>query len=535
MTWKPLLLTLALTLSSIGTAGAVVCDDNNACTTDSFADGQCVFTEIDCDDKNPCTVDGCDREIGCFHSRLECDDADACTTDTCDPRFGCVHTNTCLDAFLCYDVKSKSFDEVDGVHLVDQYNDLRYDVTETRELCAPAANTCGCQGECPTPTVADPVTHLRRYKIERSDHHASELLPANVSVTTCLGTVVISTDDDDKIMVPAAKDLSGPPAALDPQSRGVDHFHCYDAVLPKNSKLPKKLQVTLNDQFTGQPKTFDVKGVEHLCVAADKNDEGVQNPAAVLLCYEIKAAKKQPKFVKVKKVWTADQFGLLRQDVVAENEACLPAVIDGGVTTTTIASTTSTSTSTTSTSSSTSTSSTSSSTSTSTSSTSTSTSTTTTSSTSTSTTTTSSTSTTSTTEAMADLSLTKTVSPGTIHTQEPVTFTVTLHNAGPATATGVEVMDLVTDPNLNFSSANADTGNYDDTSGVWSVSTLASGSDATLKIVVSPEGCSTAGFGPHSNTAEVVMADQTDPDSMPANGDTGEDDRATASVIFACD
>lgn len=230
-----------------------------------------------------------------------------------------------LDSFLCYETKPKGFEEIDGVRVVDRWNDLIYDLTESRELCAPAANSCGCQGDCPVPQIGDAATHLKRYKVEH-EGDVAEFLPQSVSVTTCLGTVTVDTDEDDKLMVPAAKDLSSAPSAPDSMSHGVDHFHCYDAEL-SSGHLPKGLQITLTDQFTGNPKKFDVKDIEHLCVAADKNGEGVKDRAAALLCYKVKAAKKQPKFSKIKKVWSTDQFGPQRQDITAEDEACLPATI----------------------------------------------------------------------------------------------------------------------------------------------------------------------------------------------------------------
>jgi hypothetical protein len=230
-----------------------------------------------------------------------------------------------LDAFFCYDVKAKGFDEVEDVHVVDQFNDLRYDVTETRELCTPAAAVCGADGiQTLVNGISDPLTHLRRYKIERDDDEEAEVLPANLSVTTCLGTVEIDTYSGDKLMVPASKALRDAPEAPDPQNHQVDHFHCYDAQLSNDAELPDDLQVTLEDQFVG-PKTFDVKDVEHFCVAADKNGEGIKHKSAALLCYKVKAAKKKPKFSKVKKVWSTDQFGELRQDVISEDEVCLPA------------------------------------------------------------------------------------------------------------------------------------------------------------------------------------------------------------------
>ena len=232
-----------------------------------------------------------------------------------------------LDAFLCYDVKDKGFHEIDLVNVADQFNTMDYDVVATRELCTPAAAFCGCKGECPTPAITDPATHLKRYKIEPSDGHAEPFLPEGISAFTCLGMVTLDLRTDDKMMVPAAKNLTSQPAAPDPQSHQVDHFHCYDANLSDGEKLPAGLQITLNDQFTGTPKTFDVKGVEHLCVAADKNQEGVKNPSAALLCYKVKTAKKQPKHKKVTKVYSTDQFAALRQDTVVESEACLPATV----------------------------------------------------------------------------------------------------------------------------------------------------------------------------------------------------------------
>ena len=141
--------------------------------------------------------------------------------------------------------------------------------------------------------------------------------------------------------------------------------------------------------------------------------------------------------------------------------------------------------------------------------------------TSTVTTTVTTTFTTTSTEPMADLSLTKTADPtdGVVN-NETVTFTVTLHNAGPQTATGIEVTDQL-DSEFTFDSANSQT--Y--SNGVWSVDTLASGSDATLVLTTHANVCQFAQT--HRNVAEVTKADQTD-----ANN-TNDSDMAT--VMFSCD
>src|SRR5574337_310640 len=66
--------------------------DNDACTNDVCAGGECRHQIINCDDGNACTVDGCDQVLGCVYTPTSCDDGVACTADTCDPVTGCQHT-----------------------------------------------------------------------------------------------------------------------------------------------------------------------------------------------------------------------------------------------------------------------------------------------------------------------------------------------------------------------------------------------------------------------------------------------------------
>ena len=108
------------------------CDDNNACTTgDVCGNGTCAGTTITCNDKNACTTDTCDPATGCVFTNttascsdgnactagdtcsggtcvpgapVVCNDNNACTTDTCDPATGCVftnNTNPCNDGNAC--------------------------------------------------------------------------------------------------------------------------------------------------------------------------------------------------------------------------------------------------------------------------------------------------------------------------------------------------------------------------------------------------------------------------------------------------
>ena len=90
---------------------------------------------------------------------------------------------------------------------------------------------------------------------------------------------------------------------------------------------------------------------------------------------------------------------------------------------------------------------------------------------------------------------------------DQITFTVTLSNSGPDTATGVQVTDLLP-AGLTFVSATPSQGSYDNASGVWTVGTVSPGVPQTLSItatVVSPAA--------QTNTATISDADQFDPNT----------------------
>ena len=73
---------------------------------------------------------------------------------------------------------------------------------------------------------------------------------------------------------------------------------------------------------------------------------------------------------------------------------------------------------------------------------------------------------------------------------DTITFTVTLTNAGPVTATSVDVSDLLP-AGLSFVSPNPSQGSYDPASGLWAVGTVTTTTPQTLQLaaaVVSPKG-----------------------------------------------
>ena len=107
----------------------------------------------------------------------------------------------------------------------------------------------------------------------------------------------------------------------------------------------------------------------------------------------------------------------------------------------------------------------------------------------------------------SDLAVTKSVSDPTPNVGDQITFTVTLSNAGPDTATGVSVSDQLP-AGLTFVSATPSTGpgTYDSVTGVWAVGTVTTTTPQTLTILATVVSAS-----PRTNTATISAADQFDP------------------------
>jgi uncharacterized repeat protein (TIGR01451 family) len=131
----------------------------------------------------------------------------------------------------------------------------------------------------------------------------------------------------------------------------------------------------------------------------------------------------------------------------------------------------------------------------------------------------------------ADLSLTKTVSNATPTNGNVISYTLTAASAtGPAsnvTATGITVQDTLP-TGFSFLSASG-VGTYSSGTGVWSVGSLAPGTNASITIT----GTVTATSGTVTNIAQVTASSVPDPDSTVNNGATGEDDYASVAFSVA--
>jgi len=220
-----------------------------------------------------------------------------------------------LDAFLCYKAKPTKGGppfEPPTVQLEDELGTRSARVVKPRALCNPA-DRAGLG-------IADEESHLASFGIVPDPKPPKA---PGLRVENALGALTLDATKLDRLLVPAAKSLAGP---VDPlESTQVGHFACYKAKVSKGTpKLPKGTQVSVADQFA-EARTFDVKKPTRVCLAVDKNGEGIPRPDDALVCYKAKPAKGQPKHAKRAGVHVNHPFGPAQLDTVKEEELCLPS------------------------------------------------------------------------------------------------------------------------------------------------------------------------------------------------------------------
>ena len=125
-----------------------------------------------------------------------------------------------------------------------------------------------------------------------------------------------------------------------------------------------------------------------------------------------------------------------------------------------------------------------------------------------------------------DLSLEVTVSNPSPVVGGVIDFTVTVTNHGTYDATHVSVMDAFPTAGLTVPAVTPSLGSYSPVSGIWDIGTLTLNTSATLKF-----STQLTAAGVKTNRAEIWSVDQFDPDSIPANGVTTEDDFGLAKAV----
>jgi uncharacterized repeat protein (TIGR01451 family) len=119
----------------------------------------------------------------------------------------------------------------------------------------------------------------------------------------------------------------------------------------------------------------------------------------------------------------------------------------------------------------------------------------------------------------ADLEVSKSVSPTVVAEGDTVDYTISILNNGPSTTSGVVLTDTLPS-GVTFNSAITSKGNYDSTTGFWTVGNLANGEVVTLTIAASVD-LGTKGFtilnstdGIKSNLYDYDESNNTDSTSF---------------------
>jgi uncharacterized repeat protein (TIGR01451 family) len=114
---------------------------------------------------------------------------------------------------------------------------------------------------------------------------------------------------------------------------------------------------------------------------------------------------------------------------------------------------------------------------------------------------------------LADVQVTKTVNVTVASVGSPVTYTVTARNAGPSTATQIQIREDLPS-GLTFVSATPSAGTFDPSTRIWALDSLALQATATLTIVATVDEA-----GVHTNVARKVGQGEGDPN--PTNDESG--------------
>jgi choice-of-anchor C domain-containing protein len=256
---------------------------------------------------------------------------------------------------------SNAFAKGTHVTLADQLDPRTrlFDVKKPLRLAAPADKN----GE----GVSDPDTHFRGYLITLTKKRCAVESPSNAGDACtkeldCGGTshvtdfcelqpkwvrrrgLVVENQfhsagnplrldavKPDRLLVPTSKGLAASVPA--PEAGDAEHFTCYTVALSKGAPRFGEIHgVGVSDQFidaqiTEQQKFFDIKRPTRVCMASDKNFEGVFNRFAALLCYQVVSVPGQPKHQPVRGLYLTNQFGVEQANTLKEDELCVPSYV----------------------------------------------------------------------------------------------------------------------------------------------------------------------------------------------------------------
>ncbi len=214
-----------------------------------------------------------------------------------------------LNHFQCYEVDVQPLSSVTSAQLDDVFGPGAVRVRNLKRFCNPASKNA----ENPAAPL-DPC-HLAGYEIDQTTPRFRNV--RDVQVTNQFGTVTLEVVRPELVLLPTAKDLVTPPAALvDPQ---IDHFKCHRVIRARDRQGP----LAVTDQFGAL--TAHLRRPHRLCSPADKNGEGLFDPSVHLLCYTERAAPRRPTFQG--SFFMSNQFDDIELDVTRMTEFCVPSTV----------------------------------------------------------------------------------------------------------------------------------------------------------------------------------------------------------------
>jgi len=321
------------------------CDGTGSCDQNHILEA----SSVPCPDTdgNLCTTAGCDGFGGCDQTHVvkSCLQ-DECNTGVCDPGSGlCVPEQ---DSTPCADTDGT----VCTVSGCEVFPDGETGVCVQTHLSAPDSTPCeegdtnectqaGCAGGAcnqghgfvpeSTPCTdldGDPSTTAGCDGAGTCDQLHIVVTTTTTSTTTTVApttTTQLPTTTTTTVLVTTTTQLPTTTTLTTTTSSSTtttvpDHYKCY-----KTQQIGDpfaRRDVTLEDQFA--TTTATVTKPARLCNPVDKNGEGVADPTAHLMCYDIKEPRLEGEDVIVE-----NQFGELALTVTRPGSLCVPAEKDG--------------------------------------------------------------------------------------------------------------------------------------------------------------------------------------------------------------
>jgi hypothetical protein len=194
------------------------------------------------------------------------------------------------------------------VTLSDLFGDGSVTVGRAKRICNPADK------RDEDPDAPTDVNHLVSYEISQ----AGFVPVKGLHVQNQFQDAVIDLSRPDYMMVPSAKDLTSTPPLL---PAAINHYKCYQI---ERARF-RTSDIKVDDQFG--TLNVDIKRPVRFCAAADKNDEGVIDPSAHLICYQERQAG-GPRFRgPAGGIFTTNQFGSAAFKVFGPRELCVPTLV----------------------------------------------------------------------------------------------------------------------------------------------------------------------------------------------------------------